>query len=95
MRLEISESARADIFDLQDQGMRNFGLHQTERFLDSLVDTLDTLAFMPGIGREFTEFDPPIRVHRYKSLVIVYQISEDVVRVSRVLHARRNWREHV
>ena len=45
----------------------------------------------PEMAREYTEIDPPVRLHPYRSHLIVYRIDADHLAVIRILHARQHW----
>jgi toxin ParE1/3/4 len=95
MRLEITSVARADIFAIQDYGLQNFGIQQTRAFLVELTDTFKRIARSPGIARVREDFRPPVRVLPHKSLVIIYRVEEDHVKILRVVYARQNWQSFI
>ena len=92
MRLEITQAARSDMFALQNTGILQFGQAQSDVFLDGLTQLFKTIARFPHMARERIEFMPPVRIHPYRSLVVVYRIETDHVKVMRVLHGRQDLR---
>ena len=43
------------------------------------------------MAREWTEFDPPVRIHVHRSHLIVYTQRDDHIVVLRVLGGRQDW----
>ena len=56
-----------------------------------LGDKLDVLCSHPEIARERTEIDPPVRLHPYRSHLIIYRIEGDHLVIIRVVHSRQHW----
>jgi len=51
----------------------------------------ETIAAMPTLARERSEFTPPVRIHVHESHPIVYTIAEDHVAILRLLGGRQDW----
>jgi toxin ParE1/3/4 len=66
---------------------------QAEAYLNDLGETLQILLAHPGIARERPEINPPVRLHPFRSHLIVYRIEPDHLAVIRILHTRQNWLE--
>lgn len=64
---------------------------QADRYIDELVQVFETIAGMPTLARERSEFTPPVGIHVHQSHLIVYTIGEDHVAVLRVLGGRQDW----
>ena len=98
-RVVLSEAARLDRREITAYTVERFGLAQVRRLRDLLEATLDSLADSPRIGRTHEELDPPGRSFRYfavmKSLIIVYEPTDDGIRVARLLHGARNLAEEL
>jgi toxin ParE1/3/4 len=56
-----------------------------------LADKLTLLCENSFVAPERAEIDPPIRLHRYKSHVIIYRVEDDHIAVIRIAHMRRDW----
>lgn len=93
-RVVFSAAARTDRREITAYTVERFGLAQARRLRDRLEATLDILAESPQIGRTHPELDPPGRSFRYfvvlRSIIIVYEPSEDGIRVVRLLHGARH-----
>jgi len=93
-RVVLSEAARADRGEITAYTVERFGIAQARRLRDRFQATLNSLAESPLIGRTNEELDPPGRTFRYfvvmKSFIIVYEPTDDGIRVARLLHGARN-----
>lgn len=93
-RVVLSEAARDDRREITAFTVKRFGIGQARRLRDQFQTTLNNLAGSPLIGRTNEELDPPGRSFRYfvvmKSFIIVYEPTDDGIRVARLLHGARN-----
>lgn len=83
--------ADLDIADLFSEGAQRFGLEQAERYENGLFETLRLLASNPMMARLRHEFRPPVRIHPYRSHIIVYAEHDAGVLILRILHGRQDW----
>lgn len=89
--VRLSRSAREDLVRLHDEGIGQFGIHQAERYLAELQRALLFLSEYPLAARERVDTNPPVRIHPFRSHVIVYRVDDRGVLVLRFRHARENW----
>ena len=93
-RVVLSEAVRDDRREITAFTVERFGIGQARRLRDQFQTTLNNLAESPLLGRTNEELDPPGRSFRYfvvmKSFIIVYEPTEDGIRVARLLHGARN-----
>ena len=93
-RIVLSAAARHDRREITAYTVKRFGVHQARRLRARFEAVLHTLAEAPLIGRSHPELDPPGHSFRYavvaKSFVIVYEPTDDGIRVARLLHGARN-----
>ncbi len=91
MLYRLTQAAQDDIITISDAGIALFGERQARTYHDALFDMFDLLAANPKMARERAEFTTPLRVHRFQSHMIVYQIEGDDILIVRVRHGREDW----
>lgn len=85
--------AGQDIIALYVRGTEAFGTDQAESYHLGLIETFDLLTDNSQICREHTEFTPPVRLHSYRSHLIVYRIEGSHILIVRILHGRQDWEQ--
>jgi toxin ParE1/3/4 len=91
MRLRRSPDADSDIDDIYLHGAKQFGVPEADRYIDGVADAFEMIAQFPMMAMERDEIQPPVRVYRYRSHLIVYRIMNDEVYVTRILHYSMDW----
>ncbi|WHO73718.1 type II toxin-antitoxin system RelE/ParE family toxin [Rhizobium sp. BT03] len=91
MKYRTTVEADYDIVDIYVLGANQFGLPQSERYVDDLFRAFELLADNPQMARERRELNPPIRLHPHHAHMIAYVIREEDILIVRVLHGRENW----
>ena len=93
-RVVLSEAARDDRREITAFTVERFGIGRARRLRDQFQTTLNNLAESPLIGHTNEELDPPGRSFRYfvvmKRFIIVYEPTDDGIRVARLLHGARS-----
>ncbi len=93
-RVVLSEAARIDRREITAYTVERFGIGQARRLRDRFQAVLNSLAESPLIGRTNEELDPPGHTFRYfvvmKSFIIVYEPTDDGIRVARLVHGARH-----
>lgn len=93
-RVVLSEAARNDRRAITAYTVDRFGIKQARRLRDQFEAAMNALAEPPLIGRPKEELDPPGYRFRYsvvmKSFIIVYEPTDNGIRVARLLHGARN-----
>jgi toxin ParE1/3/4 len=87
----LSRAAANDITAIFIDGIDRFGLVQADRYHQDMTATLDFLARYPRAARLRDEIEPPVRIHRYGSHLIVYEEVDDGILILRVRHGREDW----
>ncbi|MEG3179945.1 type II toxin-antitoxin system RelE/ParE family toxin [Sphingomonas sp. LT1P40] len=88
----LARTAADDLVDIYLNGLGRFGLSQADHYHGGLESTFEFLAQYPRAARLREEITPPVRAHRYKAHLIVYEIDvEDTVFILRIRHAREDW----
>ena len=94
MTYRLSRKAEEDIVAFYVTGVREFGVGQAERYHAGLEHAFTFLSEYPRAARERPEINPPVRVHRYKSHLIVYRLDGGGILIQRVRHGREDWMNH-
>lgn len=87
----LSPAAQNDLSDIWDYTAEMWSPDQVDAYLRGLGDTFGTLCSHPEIARERVEIDPPVRLHPYRSHLIIYRIEKDHLAIIRVVHSRQHW----
>ena len=89
---KLTRRAEEDIVGIYVESARRFGQQQAEAYVSGIEAVFEFLSENPRAARERTEIQPPVRVHPYKSHIIVYLIDPcDDVLIVRVRHAHEDW----
>ena len=89
---QLTRAASDDLVAIFLQGVERFGLRQADEYHDGLAATFAFLAEYPRAAREREEISPPVRIHRYKSHLVVYEVqADDCVLILRIRHGREDW----
>ncbi|MGF6231219.1 toxin ParE1/3/4 [Inquilinus ginsengisoli] len=90
-RYRLSPIALADLDDIWRYSAETWSVAQADRYLDELVRVFEMIAAMPTLAREHREFDPPVRIHVYRSHLVIYTHTGDHVAILRLLGGRQDW----
>jgi toxin ParE1/3/4 len=88
-RVEYSQTASADLFDIGVYLRDHAGEATAERVIRRLIAKAETLTFMPARYRLREELYPDLRAVLVDKYLIFYRVSGDVVSIVRVLHGAR------
>ncbi len=88
----LTQAAADDILNIFIEGLVLFGLAQADKYHDGLTATFELLADFPRAARLREEIQPPVRAYRYKSHMILYDLSAgDTVIILRIRHGHEDW----
>ena len=91
----LSKKADADIENIYEYGIINFGLEQAQSYLLGLYERFENLVDNPRFGRSAAELARGLRRFEYQSHVIFYEPEDDGVLVVRVLRAEMDHQRHL
>lgn len=94
-KLLLSPAAEQDLSDIWDYSAETWSTDQADEYLRGLEALLGLLSERPNIARERQEFDPPVRVHQYRSHLVIFEASDDRLHLIRVMHARQHWQAYL
>ena len=89
-RYRLSPLAELDLEEIWLYVAQDSGVALADRLIHVIARGLDLLAAHPDAGRARDEIGTGLRSFPVKSYVIYYRTSEQGVRVSRVLHGKRD-----
>lgn len=92
MGFRLTRFAEQDLILLSETGIRLFGVAQAKRYHDQMFGCFDLLSRNPEMARLRLELSSGIRIHPFRSHLIVYRIESDgEVLIVRIRHAREDW----
>ena len=88
----LTRAAADDLVAIFLESLDWFGAAQADDYHAGLEAVFGFLADYPRAARLRLEIAPPVRAHRYKSHLVIYELApDDTVVVLRVRHAREDW----
>ena len=87
----LHPAALTDIDAIWDFTAQKWSVDQADAYLRGLFHAFASLIDFPERARERTEFDPPVRLLRCQSHLIIYRIEADHIAIIRVPHMQQNW----
>lgn len=91
MAYRLTRAAEQDIGAIAETGIELFGIDQARAYHAALFGVFDLISDNPRMANERTELIPPLRVHPFRSHIILCKIEDDDVLIVRVRHAREDW----
>ena len=92
---KLSGKASADVEDIYEYTIVNFGIEQARTYLHGLDDCFKALAENPLQGRAADELASELRRYEYQSHVVFYRELEKYTLILRVLHKSMDFARHV
>jgi len=86
----LSEDAARDLDDVWDYLAREESVNAADTVLREIAKTYKLLGAWPLLGRKRDNLSPGARSLPVNPYVIFYRITEDVVRIIRILHESRD-----
>lgn len=92
-RLILLPAAQTDLSDIWDYTAERWSLQQARTYASGMIQLLYLLCDQPEIAPLFGTFTPPVRIHRFRSHLVIFTADDTTVDVIRVVHGRSNWAE--
>lgn len=94
-QLVIAPAAKADLKEIYQYGLRQWGQAQSDSYLENLKDHFWSLTEQPLMGVERPELLPGLRILPIESHALFYRVTTDTVEIIRVLHGRQDPQRHL
>ncbi|NJN50032.1 MAG: type II toxin-antitoxin system RelE/ParE family toxin [Polaribacter sp.] len=93
---KLTRLATADLVIIYKFGVENFGLKSSQNYILSIETFLIELSNKKEIARDASILVENLKFYNYKGHVIFYEfLSDNSIRVIRVLGKRMNFKEHL
>lgn len=93
--LVVSPLARADLRNIYEYGVNNWGTTQASNYLDNIKEHFWRLTEHPKIGLDRIELFPGIRSCPVDRHILFYRIQNSQLEIIRILHARQDPFRHI
>ena len=90
-RLKLRKQARADLSEIWAFSAKQWSAAQADQYLTGLDDILSLLCVNPEISRLQDNYTPSVRVHRYRSHLVIFTADHTLLEVIRIVHSRSDW----
>lgn len=87
----LAPRALDDLEEIWRYTAETWSVTLADRYADDLTRVFETIAALPTLARERTEFEPPVHIHVHESHLIVYVLTDDNVVILRLLGGRQDW----
>lgn len=93
--LLIAPSAKTDLKELYQYGLRKWGKKQSDRYLESLKEHFWLLTEQPFIGVKRPDLRADLRSLSIENHTLFYRVASDTLEIIRVLHGRQDPLRHL
>lgn len=94
-QLIIAPAVKADLKEIYQYGLRQWGQAQSDNYLETLKEKFWSLTEHPLMGTERPELLAGIRSLPFESHILFYRITSASVEIIRVLHGRQDPTRHL
>jgi len=94
-QLIIAPVAKADLKDIYQYGLRQWGQAQSGSYLENIKAQFWSITEQPLMGVERSDLLPGARSLPIESHTLFYRITTDTVEIIRVLHGRQDPQRHL
>jgi len=95
MRLELSRKAQADLNDIRDYSVTQFGADRAVAYLDAVEAAFRRLLEFPEVGASHKAVPHPIRSSGCQQHRIFYEVGLDTILIVRILHKSMDMERHL
>lgn len=90
---DLTHAARRDLDAIWEYTVMRWSERQADDYIRGIAAAIDRIAANPELARERVEFDPPVRIYRHQSHIIIYRDLSDRVSIVRIRHGSEDWAE--
>ena len=94
-QLVIAPAAKADLKEIYQYGLRQWGQAQSDSYLENLKDHFWSLTEQPLMGIDRSELLAGSRSLPIESHTLFYRVTPDTLEIIRVLHRRQDPQRHL
>ena len=94
-QLVISDAAKADLKDIYQYGLRQWGKAQSDRYLEKIKAQLWLLTEQPMMGTDRPELISGNKSLPVESHTLYYRVISSKVEIIRILHGRQDPSRHI
>lgn len=94
-QLVIAPAAKADLKNIYQYGLQQWGKSQSDSYLETLKEHFWAITEQPLMGAERPELLPGIRSLPIESHTLFYRVNTDTVDIIRILHGRQDPQRHL
>ncbi|HEX8625582.1 MAG TPA: type II toxin-antitoxin system RelE/ParE family toxin [Allosphingosinicella sp.] len=95
MRLELSRRAQADLDDIRDYSVAEFGVERAVAYLDEVEGAFRRIVDFPEIGSVHPAVLPLTRSLGCEQHRIFYEVGSDTILIVRILHKAMDVERHL
>ena len=95
LKLVLAPEAKKDLRDIYAFGKKQWGLAQSNRYLDLIKAQFRTLTEQPFVGIERPDLSDGYRSFSVGSHVVFYREAANSIEIIRVLHSRQDPTRHL
>jgi toxin ParE1/3/4 len=95
MRLKLSRRAQADLDDIRDYSVAEFGVERAVAYLDAVESAFRRIVDFPEIGAVHRAVHPPTRSLGCQQHSIFYEVGGDRILIIRILHKAMDEERHL
>ena len=94
-RLRVAARAARDLNGIAGYSYRRWGADVAVRYVSGLVTAMRRLCKLPSIGSNYGEVLEGVCRYRFRSHFLYYTVSDESVRIVRILHVRMSPKRHL
>ncbi len=88
---DLKQSARRDLDAIWDYTSAQWSTKQADAYVRGIAAAIERVAANPELAHERAEYDPPVRIYRVQSHIIIYRDLPDRVSIIRIRHGSEDW----